>query len=72
MNDFLIIDNRVANIREAKIIKAVEIVTNEGIGTTEEPFRLVYSYWGMDGKLLAYRDTYIKKQEEEENGKRTD
>ena len=44
------------NIRGARVIQVVQVVSCEGKGTPEDPSREVVFYYGLDGKILALHD----------------
>lgn len=37
----------------ARVIQVIETQAIEGLGTPEDPVRLVHQYWDFDGILLA-------------------
>lgn len=41
---------------KARVIQVIEVTTNRGTGTQEDPVREITQYWGIDGTLLAERD----------------
>lgn len=42
---------------KAKVIKIIRTESIIGIGTKEDPVRLIYQYWDFKGNLLAKHDT---------------
>lgn len=42
--------------RSARVIQAIEIKADRGLGTKQDPVRGVTQYWDLDGKLLAEVD----------------
>jgi hypothetical protein len=47
----------------AKLIYAIETKALRGLGTEEDPVRIVTQYWDMRGKLLAENDPCEKEKE---------
>ncbi len=41
----------------AKVIQVIETKSLKGIGTKEDPARIVTQYWDFNGKLLAESDS---------------
>lgn len=40
----------------AKVVQVIETKALKGLGTEEDPARIVVQYWSFDGKLLAEND----------------
>lgn len=49
----------------AKIVKLIRTAAPMGAGTEDDPVRLVYQYWSLDGKLLFTEDDYLNGKTEE-------
>lgn len=49
--------------RSAKLVTAIEIVTQTGRGIADDPVRTVTQYWSLKGRLLAERDEYRQEKE---------
>ena len=49
----------------AKIVKLIRTAAPMGAGTEDDPVRLVYQYWSLDGKLLFTGDDYLNSKIEE-------
>lgn len=47
----------------AKVISVIETKALRGIGTEENPCRIVKQYWDFDGNLLAENDFCAKEKE---------
>ena len=46
---------------EARVIQVIETsLVRRGVGTSEDPTRIIRQYWSLDGKLLAEVDPFIK------------
>jgi hypothetical protein len=43
-------------VGKAEIIQVIKTVAPFGAGTKEDPVRLIFQYWDMEGNLLAVRD----------------
>ncbi len=50
-------------VEKVRVIEVIETKALRGIGTKENPVRIVTQYWDFDGNLLAERD-----YEEESSG----
>ena len=48
------------NLRRAEVIHVIHVVTCEGEGMKESPYREVSWYYSLKGKLLAKRDEYLE------------
>ena len=42
----------------ARVISVIETKAARGIGTQEQPTRMVTEYWSLDGEKLAEHDPY--------------
>lgn len=42
---------------KAEVIKVIKTKSLLGYGTQEDPVRLIYQYWDLNGNLLASHDT---------------
>lgn len=47
----------------ARVIQVIETKSLRGVGTEEDPCRLVTQYWNFDGDLLAENDPCAKEKE---------
>jgi hypothetical protein len=45
-------------VKEARIIRVIQVVVLRGNGTSESPYRDVYQYWSLDGEFLAEDDPH--------------
>ncbi len=45
----------------ARVIQVIETKALRGVGTEEDPVRMVIQYWGFDGTLLAEHDPAVDK-----------
>ncbi|MFD2116390.1 carboxypeptidase [Paenibacillus yanchengensis] len=41
----------------ARVIRVIETKAARGLGTEEDPMRVVIQYWSFDGRLLAENDS---------------
>lgn len=41
---------------KAKVIEVINVTTNKGDGTLDNPVRIVNQYWSLTGELLAEDD----------------
>lgn len=48
--------NRANGTNSAKIISVIETKALRGLGTNEDPARVVTQYWDLEGKFLAEND----------------
>ena len=44
----------------ARVVSVIETKAARGIGTQEQPTRMVTEYWSLDGKKLAEHDPYLE------------
>lgn len=44
--------------RIAKVIEVIHTEAIRGLGTEENPVRVVHQYWRLSGDLLAEKDQY--------------
>lgn len=42
--------------RNVKVVQVILVETVTGEGTKEDPLRVIYEYWSLDGVLLAVSD----------------
>ena len=42
--------------RMARLLEVIEVISNRGSGTEEDPYRKVVQYWSKAGELLAESD----------------
>ena len=42
--------------RIAEVIKVIHTVATRGVGTEDNPVRVVHQYWSLSGELLAEKD----------------
>lgn len=47
----------------ARVIQVIQTKAVRGVGTEEDPCRLVIQYWDTEGKLLAENDAWAKEKE---------
>lgn len=53
----------IQNARAARLIQVIEVVTKEGIGTTDDPVREVTRYHSTEGELLAVAEPSVLESE---------
>ena len=46
-------------IESAKVIQVIETKSVRGSGSTQDPYRIVTSYWCLNGKKLAEHDPHF-------------
>lgn len=44
------------NQTEARVIQVIQVDSHRGVGTIENPHRIVRQFWSFDGVLLAEND----------------
>ena len=49
---------------KARVIEVIETTCLAGTGTANDPTRLIFQYWSLDGKLLATNDYLLALPEE--------
>jgi hypothetical protein len=55
-------------VRKVEIIEVIHVKFLRGKGTADEPYREVDSYWSLEGEMLAERDFWSGKAQEEALG----
>lgn len=46
-------------VDSAKVIQVIETKSSRGSGEIDQPVRIVYEYWTLDGMKLAESDPYF-------------
>lgn len=49
-----------SSVRSAQVISVIQTKSVEGIGTEDDPNRIVTQYWDADGTLLVVNDPFIQ------------
>lgn len=49
-----------SHIRGVTVLRVIHITSYVGEGTQDDPGRLIDEYWGLNGALLARRDSVIE------------
>lgn len=52
------------NIDLARIIPVIQVMETRGSGETNDPMRIVTSYWSLKGEKLFEKDPYARSMEE--------
>lgn len=50
------------HVREVKMMEVIHVVSFEGVGTKENPARLIDEYYSKDGALLAVKDQWLEQE----------
>ncbi len=43
-----------------EVIKVIRVKLTRGKGTPEDPVRIIYQYWDMEGILIKDNDNYLE------------
>ena len=50
------------HVREVKMMEVIHVVSYEGVGTKENPARLIDEYYSKEGTLLATKDDWLERE----------
>ncbi len=47
-------------LKNVEVNKVIRVKLTRGKGTPEDPVRIIYQYWDMEGNLIKDNDTFFK------------
>ncbi|WP_240078168.1 hypothetical protein [Enterococcus gallinarum] len=58
----MVLPKKLNHVREVKMMEVIHVVSYEGVGTKENPARLIDRYYSKEGTLLATKDEWLERE----------
>lgn len=58
----MVLPKKLNHVREVKMMEVIHVVSYEGVGTKENPARLIDEYYSKEGTLLATKDEWLEQE----------
>lgn len=58
----MVLPKKLNHVREVKMMEVIHVVSYEGVGTKENPARLIDKYYSKEGTLLATKDEWLERE----------